>query len=326
MREFVFEVTLEEVGVRIDKFVSNRFATIRPEITRSQIKILMQQGCLQDKDGQPITSGAQSTKFCGQIFKFILPDPKPSQLKPKKIKFEIIHEDDDLLVINKPDGLTVHPGSGNHDNTLVNGLLFTHADKLSSLNGEMRPGIVHRLDKDTSGLMLVAKNDFTHQALSNDLKNRNIKRSYLAFIYGVCEPRAGRIEKNIGRSPVNRLKMKITKNGRVAITNYETKKIFCDGYASLVECRLETGRTHQIRVHMEAIKHSLIGDQLYNSCRKNAVNSVATQVKKMVEDFPRQALHSYKIGFSHPCSGKEMSFEISLPDDLLKLQKCLEEF
>jgi len=322
MEKFNFEVLENEVGIRVDKFLANHFLQKKSEVTRSKVKALIESGAVAEESGKPVKSASAETKFVGQIFTITLPDARESDLKAREIDFEIIFEDEDLLVINKPAGLTVHPGSGNVDNTLVNALLFTHAGKLSSINGEMRPGIVHRLDKDTSGLMLVAKNDFTHQILTEDLKNRDINRSYLAFVYGAASPSRGRIEKNIVRSRVNRLKMKISKNlGRFAATNYETKKVFLDGYISLVECKLDTGRTHQIRVHMESIKHSLIGDQLYNSCKKNASPAIKKEVKNFVENFPRQALHSYKIGFLHPRSKQEMSFEIGLPQDLRELER-----
>jgi 23S rRNA pseudouridine1911/1915/1917 synthase len=323
MEKFKFEVAEGEVGIRLDKFLTNHFLPIKPEVTRSKIKMLIEMQAVCDEKSQPV-KGSQDTKFLGQVFYVTLPDARSSDLQAKEIAFGIVYEDDDLLVINKPDGLTVHPGSGNADNTLVNGLLFTHAGKLSSINGEMRPGIVHRLDKDTSGLMLVAKNDFTHGILTDALKNHTIQRSYLAFIYGVIDPARGRIDKNIIRSRLNRLRMKTVKSlGRHAVTNYETKKIFLDGYISLVECRLETGRTHQIRVHMEAIKHSIVGDQLYSSAKKTAPKEIELKVKNLIEKFPRQALHSYKIGFLHPRDKREMSFEIPLPEDLKELEKAL---
>lgn len=324
MEKFKFEVVENELGIRLDKFLAQHFLEKKPEVTRSKIKALIESGAVCDGEEKLVRSASQETKFLGQIFYVTLPDARPSDLKAKKINFEIVYEDEDLMVINKPAGLTVHPGSGNDEDTLVNGLLFTHADQLSSINGETRPGIVHRLDKNTSGLMLVAKNDFVHGMLGKNLKNRDVKRHYLAFIYGVPSPTKGRIEKNIIRSRFNRLKMKVVKSlGRFAATNYETKKIFLDGYASLVECRLETGRTHQVRVHMESIKHSLIGDQLYNSCKKNAPKEVGIETKNFVENFQRQALHSYKISFIHPRNKQEMSFEIGLPEDLRKLEKIL---
>lgn len=323
MKKFKFEVSENETGVRLDKFLTEKLSSLKPEITRSKIQKLIDDRMVFDEQNQVFTNASQKTKLAQKIL-VTFPDAKESHLVAKEIPFEIIYEDDDLLVINKPAGLTVHPGSGNQSDTLVNALLFTHKNKLSSINGEFRPGIVHRLDKDTSGLMLVAKNDFTHQILSENLKNREIKRSYLAFIYGVLKPSQGIINKNIVRSRVNRLKMRVAKAlGREAITNYETKETFLDGFVSLVECKLQTGRTHQIRVHLESIKHSLIGDQLYNSAKKNPSKTLDEKIKKAISEFPRQALHSYKINFLHPRTKKEMSFEIKFPDDLKELKKVL---
>jgi 23S rRNA pseudouridine1911/1915/1917 synthase len=321
MKKFEFDVTEIEDRMRIDKFLTIKL----PEITRSKIQEIIEEKFALNEQNQPFKNCAQKVRLGGKVF-VELPAPKPSHLEPKDIKFEIVYEDDDLLVINKPAGLTVHPGSGNSDNTLVNGLLFTHQNKLSSINGEFRPGIVHRLDKDTTGLMLVAKNDFTHAALSEDLKSRDIKRSYLTFIYGMLNPKKGRIDKNIVRSRVNRLKMKVVKMvGRNAITNYETKEVFMNGFISLVECNLDTGRTHQIRVHMESAKHSIVGDPTYGSCRKLAPKTIDAETKNLIENFPRQALHSYKISFIHPRTNEEKFFEIDMPQDLKNLYECLKK-
>lgn len=323
MEKFEFIVTENEAGLRLDKFLTLKFLSEKSEITRNKIQNLIEEKVVCDDKGQVFANASQKVKMEQKII-VTLPAPKPSHLLAKEIPFEIIFEDEDLLVINKPAGLTVHPGTGNQDDTLVNALLFTHANKLSSINGEFRPGIVHRLDKDTSGLMLVAKNDFAHQILSQKLQDREIKRTYLAFVYGCLKPAKGTIEKNIVRSRHNRLKMAVSRTlGRDAITNYETKEIFHDGFVTLVECRLQTGRTHQIRVHLESEKHSLVGDQLYNSAKKMAPKDLSEEVKNLIQNFPRQALHSYKISFTHPRSEKEMSFEIGLPDDLKQLEKCL---
>lgn len=323
MEKFTFEVAENEGGIRLDKFLTEKFAEIKPEINRTKIQHLVEMQMVVDEKGKPVKATSNKTKL-GQKFSVTTLDPRPSHLEARDIPFEIVFEDDDLIVVNKPYGLTVHPGAGNQTNTLVNGLLFTHKNKLSSVSGEFRPGIVHRLDKDTSGLMLVAKNDFTHQILSQKLKDRDIKRSYLAFIYGVITPPRGLIDKNIVRSRTNRLKMTISRTlGRQAITNYETKEIFIDGFASLIECKLQTGRTHQIRVHLESIKHSLIGDKLYNSCKKTVPLGTSPAAQSFIKTLARQALHSYKISFMHPRSNEEMSFEIDLPDDLKKLKDFL---
>jgi 23S rRNA pseudouridine1911/1915/1917 synthase len=325
MEKFEFEVAENEAGVRLDKFLTERFSLLKPEITRSKIQHLIEEKQVLDEKNQALKAGSLKTKL-GQKITVIIPDPRPTHLTAKEIAFEIVFEDADLLIINKPAGLTVHPGSGNQDDTLVNALLFTHQNKLSSVSGEFRPGIVHRLDKDTTGLMIVAKNDLAHQVLSQKLKDREIKRTYLAFIYGAMNPSRGRIDKNIIRSRTNRLKMTTSRTlGRVAITNYETKEVFLDGFISLVECRLDTGRTHQIRIHLESQKHSLVGDQLYNSCKKTPPKNLDEESKKLIQDFPRQALHSYKLSFLHPRTNEEMSFEIPLPEDLKQLKKCLEK-
>lgn len=324
MNKFEFQAGEEIQSCRIDKFLSEEFAKIRPEINRSKIQKLILEGLVSDK-GVKITSSAHKVKP-NQIITVTLPEAKESTIAAKQIDFEIVFEDDDLIVINKPANLTVHPGAGNQEDTLVNALLFTHKDKLSSISGEARPGIVHRLDKDTTGLMLIAKNDFTHQILSQNLQDRTIKRSYLAFVYGCLNPKFGRIETKIVRNRQNRLKMSVTKGqGRVAITNYETIETYLDNFASLVECNLETGRTHQIRVHMEYSKHSIIGDQAYGSCKKVLPKSVELSEEKQqfIKNFSRQALHSYQITFNHPRTNKEMSFEIDLPQDLKDLKKCL---
>jgi 23S rRNA pseudouridine1911/1915/1917 synthase len=323
VRNFEFIVEEIDAGQRIDKFLAEKFLAIKPEITRNKIQNLITEKKILNQEKNPINSSSYKVKIDDKFFVELL-KAKASHLEAKEIDFEIIFEDEDLLIVNKPSGLTVHPGAGNQDNTLVNALLFTHKDSLSKVGGEFRLGIVHRLDKDTSGLMIVAKNDFTHYELSKKLKNRDIRRSYLAFIFGVIDPQKGRIESYLDRCKHNRLKMRTTNHlGRIAITNYQTKKIFCDGFASLVECKLETGRTHQIRVHLESKKHSIIGDQLYNSCKKNFPNSFNEETKNFIKSLNRQALHSYHIEFLHPRSGKEISFSIPLSQDLQKLENLL---
>lgn len=322
MEKYSFVIDESCVGVRLDKFLSDKFKNLKPEITRSKIKNLIENNQVKCENTLLI-SPSQLTKI-NQQFTITLQNNQQHRITPKKIDYKIIYEDQDLMVIDKPANLTVHPGNGNQDNTLVNGLLYSHNQKLSTVAGEFRSGIVHRLDKDTSGLMLIAKNDFTHLKLSEMLKNRLIKRTYLAIIFGVIEPRFGVINIAIERSRVNRLKMKVAKNAkRIAITHYKTLEIFANNLASLVECKLETGRTHQIRSHFEYCKHSLIGDQLYNSAKKNPPSSTSDSLKDLLQNFPRQALHSYKIEFNHPRSQNLLSFEIELPDDLQKLYNAL---
>ena len=247
-------------------------------------------------------------------------DPVVQQeLKAADIPLNIVYEDDDLLVINKQAGLTVHPGAGNHQDTLVNALLHIYGTALSSIGGEERPGIVHRLDKDTSGLMVIAKNDATHEKLSNDIAERDVKRTYTALVWGNINPDSGTITTNIGRSPKERTRMTVVEypNGKIATTHYKTIQSF--GYISMVECRLETGRTHQIRIHMSHIGHSVVGDQTYgNNARK--ISSHYTDEKKVaLTDFKRQALHSSLLEFEHPTTGERMVFESPLPEDMQEL-------
>jgi 23S rRNA pseudouridine1911/1915/1917 synthase len=211
----------------------------------------------------------------------------------------------DLLVINKPAGMTVHPAPGHYDDTLVNALLSLCGDSLSGIGGVMRPGIVHRIDKDTSGLLVVAKNDITHNNLATQLANRTLKRQYIAVVKGIPKPIAGIIDANIARSPVNRQKMAVVKSGgKTAVTHYITKKVFTNN--AIVQCNLETGRTHQIRVHLAHIGYPIIGDLVYG--RKN--NNY---------DFTRQALHAEKLSFIHPRTNKLVEFEAVLPDDIKQL-------
>jgi len=321
-QNYNFIVEESEVGLRLDKFLAQKFAVFKSEITRSKILDLINNHKVKSLENKEL-SASQKVKI-NQQFSITIENNKPNHLKATKINFKIIFEDDDLLVIDKPAYLTVHPGNGNQENTLVNGLLFSHQDKLSQISGEFRPGIVHRLDKDTSGLMLVAKNDFTHLKLSQMLKDREVKRHYLAFIFGVMNPAKGIINENVQRSRANRLKMQISKTAkRNAITHYQTKEIFANNLASLVEAKLDTGRTHQIRVHFEAKKHSLIGDQLYNSCKKNPPSNLKESLIKILSNFPRQALHSYKIEFIHPRTNENLCFEIPFPADLAELHEEL---
>lgn len=324
MEKFEFTVLEEEIGIRLDKFLTEKLSPLKPEINRTKIQYLLEEKLVLNEQNQIISTASQKTKL-GQKFTVQIAPPKTSHLEAKEIPFEIVFEDDDLLVINKPAGLTVHPGAGNQDNTLVNALLFTHQGRLSSsASGDFRPGIVHRLDKDTSGLMLVAKNDLTHQRLSEQLRLREIKRSYVAFVYGALNPHRGMVNKNIVRSRTNRLRMTISRTeGRTAVTHYETKRVFLENFISKIECKLETGRTHQIRVHLESIRHSLVGDYLYGGSKKCAPVNLDCETKNTIKAFPRQALHSYKIGFIHPISEKEMSFQIPLPKDMQDLENTL---
>lgn len=235
---------------------------------------------------------------------------------PKEIDLDIKYEDDDIIIINKQAGLTVHPGAGNHNDTLVNALLFHYGNKLSSIAGEDKPGIVHRLDRDTTGLMIVAKNDKAHEILCKDIAERKIKRIYKALVWGVPKELEDTIITNIDRSRADRKRRAVCRKpkGKTAVTHYKLLESF--EKISLVECKLETGRTHQIRVHMSHIGHSLVGDQLYGNNARKILHNVSGDLKDFLDNFNRQALHSYKLEFAHPISGKLLSFEEELPQDL----------
>jgi len=321
----------ENKNERLDKFLTHHLTITNPEISRSRIQDLIEKSCVINlQNNLALTNCSYKIKGMEEFF-INIPAAITSEILAKDIKFEIIWEDENMMVINKPAGLTTHPGHGNYDKTLVNALLFYCKGNLSGINGVLRPGIVHRLDKDTSGLMVVAKNDVAHAALSKQIESRILKRKYLAICFGVPKPLNGIIEKNIGRSKLNRLKMAIMKvGGRSAITNYSVKKIYQNGLLSLVECQLETGRTHQIRVHMSAISHSLVGDQIYGNRKralgaigKSASDNVDQNLKDFINSFSRQALHSYKIAFIHPITNEEMKFETDFPDDLKELERKL---
>ena len=296
--------------IRLDKFLAENF----PQYSRNQFIRLIEEGAVQ-VEGQRINLSPDDKVVAGATYTIIPPEPVEADPEPENIPLDIVYEDNDLLVVNKPAGLVVHPGAGNWTGTLVNALLYHCGDSLSGINGVRRPGIVHRIDKDTSGLLVVAKNDQAHVGLAKQFEVHSIGRIYDAFVWGLT-PESGRIEGNIGRSSTNRQKMAIVKmGGKSAITHFER----VDAYgitASHIKCHLETGRTHQIRVHMTSIKHPLIGDDLYGNPPKG--------VPENIRSFSRQALHAGVLEFIHPIKNERLSFEAPLPKDLEILQENLE--
>lgn len=262
-----------------------------------------------------------SLKKEDQIFiKDDIPSDKVEIHPDSSVSFQILFEDNDLMVINKPAGIVVHPGAGNRDHTLVNGLAHHCGTNLSTVNSEIRPGIVHRIDKDTSGILVIAKNDFAHMELAKQFEIHSIKRKYICFVYSILRPENGTIETLITRSDKNRLKMSVSQSkGKKAITIYKTLKKYSN-YASKVECELLTGRTHQIRVHLSSKGNSLIGDKTYKF--KNY--SFPKEHIKYVNEFPRQALHAYFLEFVHPRTNEIMRFENNIPDDMSNLEKVLD--
>lgn len=307
------KVTEEQMGVRLDKFLVSCF----PDFSRNQlIRLIGADGVVRTGTRTYMNEADYKVKM-GEQFTVTSPEAVTAVPEPENIALDVLYEDDDLLVVNKPAGLVVHPGAGNPKGTLVNALLAHCHTSLSGIGGVKRPGIVHRIDKDTSGILVVAKNDFTHVRLSEQFAQHSIERIYQAFVWGYVKNTAGSVSGNIGRSNANRQKMAIvTSGGKTATTHYERLAVFGGGMASHIQCILETGRTHQIRVHMASIGHSLIGDTVYGVPPKNAPG--------FARFFPRQALHAGYLGFTHPRTEEKMSFSAPMPQDMEELLDNLE--
>ena len=305
-------------GIRIDKFLSKCF----PDISRSQIQKIITSGNVVCDD---VTIGDNSYKIKeGESFSLTVPEAVDAIPQPQNIPLDIVYQDEDVVVVNKPAGMVVHPAPGVWDGTLVNALLF-HCDDLSGIGGVKRPGIVHRIDKETSGLLVVAKNDNAHKFLCEQFADHSIERTYYAVVFGVPNPLKGTIEGDIGRSPYDRKKMAIVqKNGKYAITHYQVIENF-GNVASLVKCNLETGRTHQIRVHLSKEGHNLLGDKLYVKAKKITDKKIDENKRNFLNNFSRQALHAQSLGFIHPRTKKEMFFSSRFPDDFERLLAVLRQ-
>ncbi len=310
----------EENGSRIDTFISKK----EKELSRTRIKKLIIDKNL--KLNNLIVINPSQKIVTGDKINLVIPEPKKASLKPYDFKIDIVYEDDDLLVLNKPAGIIMHPGAGNYDNTIVNALVNHCGKSLSNIGGELRPGIVHRIDKDTSGLIVIAKNNFTHENLSNQFNKHSIERVYELMVWGKLRPQYGKIETLITRSSKNRQLMEVgIIKGKKAITNYRTLKVFENDKTptlSLVECKLETGRTHQIRVHMSYKGNNILGDKKYKKKYKKLKN-IDQALEKLIYNLNRQFLHAKIIGFVHPKSGKKLRFNSILPDDLKNILKNL---
>ncbi len=306
-----FAISPAVVGQRLDKaltLIAAENVGAEP-LSRARLQALLADGHI-TLNGKVFSDASCKVKE-GEVYELTLPPPEPATPEAQKIKLNIVYEDKDLLVIDKAPGLVVHPAPGNRDQTLVNALLAHCGKSLSGIGGVARPGIVHRLDKDTSGLIVVAKNDLAHQNLSAQFADRSLSRTYHAVVHGVPTLRMGVIDAPIGRHTRDRKKMAVVAKGKYARTRYTVLEVF-DG-AALIECALETGRTHQIRVHMTHIKHPLIGDPTYGKGR----------AQKKIYEFPRQALHAVAIKFIHPRTGKNVTFSSPLPKDMQGLLKKL---
>jgi len=305
---------------RLDLFITSYL----DNESRTRIKKLIKNNCI--KINGKINLEPSKKININDVIEIEFPKPTSTKIKPYSYKLDIIFEDNDIIIINKPSNLVVHPGAGNKDKTLVNALLNYCKKNLSTIGGELRPGIVHRLDKNTSGLIVIAKNDFAHINLSKQFANHTITRKYEALIWGTLRPQNGTIKTFITRSNRNRQLMEASYiKGKSAITRYETKEIFQKNNIptlSLIECKLDTGRTHQIRVHMSHKGNPIIGDKTYQKKIKK-FNKIDLELNSMIKNIDRQFLHAKSLGFIHPLKDKEVHFEAPLPNDLLKLLKKL---
>ena len=313
-------VKKEENNLRVDIFISTR----EKEVSRTRIKNLILDKKL--KINNKIIINPSKKISSGDIIDFVLAEPKKKSLKPYKYKLDILYEDNDLIVLNKPAGIVVHPGAGNYDNTIVNALMHHDKGSLSNIGGELRPGIIHRIDKNTSGLIVVAKNNQTHEHLANQFSQHTIIRIYQLLVWGKVRPSRGRIKTLITRSSKNRQMMEVNANkGKKAITNYKTVEVFQNKdipTLSLLDCKLETGRTHQIRVHMNYIGNSIVGDDKYKKKFKK-IKGIDPLLEKNLINLKRQFLHAKTIGFMHPKKNKEMVFNSILPKELEIILKML---
>lgn len=301
----IIMVTEEEQGCRIDKFL----AEYREELTRSYIQKMIRSGCVM-VNGKPVKASysiCEGDTIALQVQEQIEPD-----ILAENIPLDIVYEDADVILINKPKGMVVHPAPGHYTGTMVNALMYHCKEELSGINGVLRPGIVHRIDMDTTGIVIACKNDFAHNSIAEQLKEHSITRRYYAIVYGSVREDEGTVNAPIGRHPVDRKKMAINeKNGKTAVTHYKVIERF-GGY-TWIECRLETGRTHQIRVHMASIGHPLLGDEVYGPSRDPF-------------HLQGQTLHAYILGFVHPRTKQYMEFTAELPDYFEKLTLSLRKF
>jgi 23S rRNA pseudouridine1911/1915/1917 synthase len=315
-----FIVEENENNLRVDVLINKR----EDLISRTRIKNLILKDKLKLND--EVIKSPSKKVLTGDKLSLNIPEPEEASLKPYNFKLDIIYEDKDLLVINKPAGIIMHPGAGNYDKTIVNALMHYHKDSLSTIGDELRPGIVHRIDKNTSGLVVIAKNNETHENLSKQFSNHTIIRAYQLLIWGKLRPSSGKIDNFITRSSKNRQLMEVSRSkGKQAITNYKTIEIFENDKTptlSLVECKLETGRTHQIRVHMTHMGNSIVGDDKYKK-RYKKLKDIDVEIERLISKLDRQFLHAKTLGFIHPKNNKEMIFSSILPQELNSLLKML---
>ena len=305
-------------GQRIDRFLADAIGML----SRSRVKSLIEHGQL-CCDGEVLSEPSQPVRP-GATYRINLPPPASASPQPQAIPITTLYEDADLIVLNKPAGLVVHPAPGNEDGTLVNALLAHCGEQLTGIGGERRPGIVHRLDKDTSGVMVVAKTQLANTALTAAFAARDLDRAYLALVWGLPNPLAGDIEGTIGRDKRDRKRMAVvTRHGKTALTHYRTLRAWQTAVAML-ECRLATGRTHQVRVHLASRGHPVVGDPLYLRRVPAVARALPEPIRHRLLDFPRQALHAAHLGFAHPRTGRPFSFTADPPADMAALIASLD--
>ncbi len=317
-------IATAQAGSRLDKVMAESL----PDISRSRLKALIKEGSVKLQEGKITTNPAGKVK-ADEIYVIEMPEPDDAEPLAEDIPLKVIFEDEHLIIVDKPVGMVVHPAPGSQTGTLVNALLHHCKGSLSGIGGVRRPGIVHRIDKDTSGLIVMAKHDKAHNGLSEQFADHSIKRLYTAICRGEPEDSAGRITGNLNRSSSDRLKMAVVDSGgKWAATNYRAVKYLQSGsktIATQLECKLETGRTHQIRVHMAHIGHPLVGDQIYGNA--NTIPSMAAKIiKDSVSSFKRQALHARLLGFIHPITGEALTFESDPPHDMQYLLKIFDKY
>jgi len=319
------EVDPLHAGERLDRLLAAMLSGADAALSRTRIKALIESGHVTRNGAVCTQPSAKVTS--GDALAVTIPVAEDAVPVGQDIALDILFEDEHLIVLDKPAGLVVHPAPGNLDSTLVNALISHCGPDFTGIGGVKRPGIVHRLDKDTSGVMVVAKTSKAHAGLVAQFAERSVVRAYRAVIWGLPMPPAGTIEGDIGRHPKSRKKMAVvTRGGKPARTSYRTFTVYGGGLAALIECKLETGRTHQIRVHLTHAGHPLVGDPVYGRAagRRSAVKLLGEDSARVLTEFPRQALHAFRLGFTHPVSGQHIDFETEISNDIDKLIRFLE--
>ena len=322
MQRLTITAPPEAAGERLDRFLAAGLEAPSP-LSRTRLKALILDGAVTE-NGAAVIDPSQSVRAEAE-YALLLPPVREATPQAEDIPLDIMFEDDHIIVLNKPSGMVVHPGPGQPDGTLVNALIAHCGDSLTGIGGVMRPGIVHRLDKDTSGVMMAAKSDAAHQKLTEMFATHDLDRHYLAITWGMPPETDGRIEAALGRSSRDRKKQAVVPNGRYAATNWTVIRRL-PPFASIVECRLETGRTHQIRVHMAHLGHGVIGDPMYGKPMRSdqMPDAVARDCLAEIRGFRRQALHAASLGFAHPVTGEALHFETPMPDDMAGLVAAIE--